>query len=941
MNKIFDVVNVSSFFDEEYFTLIDKFKVAFSPKLFKNLTVTNFKYVLDEDSESVINELNVPIFKFPIRIEYQFPKESMFEKYLYMTGPAIEKYDLIVTIHYETYTKFLYARIKERPKRAAKGYSFVNFATRYEYFNYNCKTYNVSKVAYRQLYERNDKFKISPFVHKKKIFNKTILTICFDCETMIMNDRHQPYLLAAHLNNDIKTSANEMIDDSFLYELEDFNKLDNSRAGEKFVEWIYSLGFESSFAEYDIVVFGYNNDNFDNNFIIDAFRKIPNNELHYNARYGKITEFYVSTANKNTIRFKDIYRFIPDQSLKSACEYYGVADSKMEVDIVKYNNLCVQEKRVIVEMENEDQFKSCLKNPNDRKAYFLLKRKYFDNTKKTFKIYELIKEYCQVDVKVTMQLFDVIQQSYTDLIKDFEEKFQVQVDEKHIFDFISIPSMAYTFFTLIMSAREMKHLTVCDTLFGQFILNSYYGGRTCYSLLGKYNFVGKMGYVDVTSMYPLAMTALYPHVESYEDVKLGENVNVTSLQNTIDDLETRRKQIMLIEQNFENVEWLKCFDENPFIVLCDIFPPENLNETIACFPPIASRIYENNVDKPSLRYNNCIQKNKVLTSQHIKTLIFGGWHVKVCESEHNIYFMKTVNLFNDYMDFFGEMKKKAKDVGNKAAAKWAKGLMNYLYGKMCLNPISLNITQNGSCDLSGTYTYDSFKVKHELWNKSLHYLAAFITSYSNWMLFSTIYRLAKNNIVKNIPHSLRLDIIYCDTDSIVYDSALVDKIDFNMSEELGCYVNDKADFNITWKTKYSDAQWIIVFSKKCYVIGKNNEIIISKFKGLHKAQADLIDFKMLIKLLSDKTTFNFAGLAKQKQVGYNFSDKTSYFYDIINNIVEIELKKTLKLDEFDTSENITCLHSLILEKNEENFDKKTLFIEDNLEFKTKLNFLYR
>jgi hypothetical protein len=931
-----------SFNNYDYFVQLGLFKVKFSNKLFPNKNEQYF-YRLTENQEIITNESNEEFNVNSFSIDYQFPAENNYEKHMFMSGPAIGKYDLIITIHYELYTKFMYLQSKDKPKRTVHDYYVINAAVRYDYVWYEGHSYVVTKVVYRRLFSKHEKYKIVPYRDRKRIDKKMKLYICFDCETVIMSSRHQPYLLCATLDSSISQEGHDFdfkIAD-FCYELEDFNDITCSRAGEAFVEWIFSLGFENDFNAYEVIVFGYNNDNFDNNFIVDAFRSRPKCELLFSARYGKITEFIIKTEKANLIRFKDIYRFIPDQTLKSACDFYGVGENKIDVDIVAYNNKSLEANRMIQYFENEQDFKECLKLTSDRFMYIKLKRQYYDATNKRYNIYQLIKDYCIQDVKVTLKLLNIIQETYLSIKKNFEDKFEVEIDYKHIFDYISIPNMSFVLYKLLAMKNKHSHLVVEDSNFGNFILNAYYGGRTNYSILGKYNFVGTCSYYDVTSMYPLAMKALYPVCESYDDILVGDEVDVDKLQSLINSLEKTRYDKVIIARDFDDVSYFQILDSNPFIIKCNIYRPLDDTELIACFPPVANRVFENNVDKPSLRYTNESQANKIMTSQHVKALIFGGWHVEVISHEFNVMFLKTEKMFSDYIDFFGEVKEKAKDEGNKAKAKLAKGVLNYLYGKLCLNPISLNIVQHGNSDEGGYYSCSSFRSKNEMWDKSYHYIAALITSYSNWILFSTMYRLSKDKI-GIVGQNYRKDVIYVDTDSILFDSYAVSPFNFTISEQIGSYDDSKADFNITWKTKYSEAKWIIVYSKKCYVMGAGSKFIVSKLKGLHKKQADLLTYNDYIKLLSEKHVFKFNSLLKVKQAeGVDFRCTSTYHFDIINNIIEQDVKKTLKLDAYDNNEQVLCFDENIYNKNIDNFCGESCFIEDNINYNNFLVFLFR
>jgi hypothetical protein len=125
-------------------------------------------------------------------------------------------------------------------------------------------------------------------------------------------------------------------------------------------------------------------------------------------------------------------------------------------------------------------------------------------------------------------------------------------------------------------------------------------------------------------------------------------------------------------------------------------------------------------------------------------------------------------------------------------------------------------------------------------------------------------------------------------------------------------------------------------------MGSNEEIIVAKLKGLHKAQADLLKYHDFVKLFSEKHVFNFSGLLKVKTRGEaNYKDTSTYYFDIINNIIEQDIKKTLKIDVYDSMEEVMCMNEDIYLKNKDNIEKTQCFIIDNKRYNNFLVFLFR
>jgi len=153
-------------------------------------------------------------------------------------------------------------------------------------------------------------------------------------------------------------------------------------------------------------------------------------------------------------------------------------------------------------------------------------------------------------------------------------------------------------------------------------------------------------------------------------------------------------------------------------------------------------------------------------------------------------------------------------------------------------------------------------------------------------MFSTLYRLSQYYIINKIPHEQRVSsILYVDTDSIFFSKNLCANINFNISEELGFYDEDKSDFYTTWGTKYNDAEWIIIYSKKSYIIGKQKQIMSCKLKGIHKWQADLFTYDNFIKLLTNKKIIKFMSLQRVKKELFNYSTSSNYIQDFVVDII--------------------------------------------------------
>jgi hypothetical protein len=940
--------NLISFFDGKYEKIItvlpSNFKLTWDMKLFRNRDKDDlnyldyFKYVIDSSHEILFNEkTNLDVWSnlYTVKI-IDVKSTNNYDEISYVSGPALEKYSIIVHVNFESYIKILYCVKKEKKKNSAHGFCLPALAFRYNYIMHENESYYVSKVSLKYCQLSSENFKINNFQVRKLLSKRMIIEICYDCETIVMEGFHQPYLLFATWN---KNYCYDSEFGEFTYVLEDTSDLTKSNAGQAFVDWIFSFNMELFPYEYEFYIFGYNSDRFDLNFIVNEFRNKKNIKMNYLSREGKITEFVANWQN-TIFRFKDIFKYIPDMSLKDACLFYEVDDRKMDVDIVKYNNMSKAENKLILTFEDKKDFESCLKNAGvvDK---IKISRKYYDEVNKNYKIFDLIIDYCKADVIATMALFNVIQSSYEEIVKELVKQYDVVVKYKNIFEFISVPSMAFYFFKLIAKKENRKHLTFLNQELANFIYQSFIAGRTCFSLLGKYN-VQEFGYFDIRSQYPLVMKGLFPVVDDKDDILIGLNIDYESLEEDVLNLKKMRNYYIFEKRDFESVHYFNSWDKKKGIYMCSIYPPKETTEIISCFPPVAQRIFDKSVNDKKLIYLNIEQKHRILTSDHIKTLIYGGWDVQFEKNPNDIQFLKCDYFFKSYVDFFSYYKTKAKADGNKALAKWAKGLLNYLYGKTCLSPTSMNTCQYGASDEDGTYFCDSFKFEKDDWSQSLHYLAVFITSQANWILFSTLYRLSQHYVVDKIPHEMRTgSLIYVDTDSIIYDKKLCYDLKFEISEELGHYDESKSDFFVTWGTKYANAEWIIVYSKKCYIIGKKEKILSCKLKGVHRFQAELFNYENFIKMLTHKKVIKFISLQRNKKDLSNFSSTSNYLQDFLVDIVENEFQKTLQIEKIAENEEIKTKNDVVYSANKQNIDKEVFKVEGDKTYTYSLTFLFR
>jgi len=288
------------------------------------------------------------------------------------------------------------------------------------------------------------------------------------------------------------------------------------------------------------------------------------------------------------------------------------------------------------------------------------------------------------------------------------------------------------------------------------------------------------------------MTGLYPDPNTNKDFAF--NPELEFYQEKINEMQAMRNEKKKDLQLFDFTIY-KEFDSWCGIFRCNVFAPDEAD--LIEFSPIPVR--EEQKDRTiRLRFPNCDQKNLVLTTDHFKALILAGWTIELVKDEFNTVFFTQGYVMKEFVDSVGALKARAKENNNKAFAKFVKMVLNSLSGKMAQKPY--HRIQEQTMTLGESMNNDLYV--YEDYTKSKFYIAAFLNSKANFILFSYMYRLQQHNIYANRPLSDKLGcLLYCDTDSIVFDEELCYKVDFQISEEIGSYDAEKCDYNSTWKRK--------------------------------------------------------------------------------------------------------------------------------------------
>ena len=777
------------------------------------------------------------------------------------------------------------------------------------------------------------------------LINNWNILISYDCETTEFcvpnnddyNKNQQPYLLVATINFNLPFIAGN---DNEVWYCEHKNLKTKSTIGEQFFERLRNFIYEHQLIkqpDLEIKIFGYNNNKFDNNFIIDDFIK-DGCIIKVSERNNKVGQYDILFRGVR-VHFCDLMKWVPDMSLHEACEDYEIVMKKLNLNILKYNRMCTENGEIVQEC-TEKCFFSMGEWPLREKL--TLKKELFNEKTKQLRIYDYVKKYCAYDTFSVLELFAKINKVFCDICHYMSSKYtKIKFVHKTIFDLNSPATFAGLLSGMIMDWNNEKKLLINNAELFRFIYSTYFGGRVDYAFLGEYKSQDEsICFMDVTSEYPLAMMGLYPSIKSMDDIMYGEDLNIKYFQNIIDWCQNKREDHFQ-KQMLDNFEFLKPLDSFRGFFMCNIYAPQDKYNLIQ-FSAIPTKIK----DDQKIAYTNVDQKMRALNSVQFKNLILTGFKIELLPYKHNIVFKKIDYVFKSFIGELGELKTKSKEENNKTKAKLIKLFLNSTAGKMAQKPYDSIGSYEFIPQHDGKTIYLANKFKNESWFKSKHYLATFITSEANWILYSVLYRLQLDYIYRKEPMEYRCGTcLYMDTDSIAFDKRLVNQkyYKFICSEELGYYEQEKCDFYTTWKEKYSISNKIdrmIILAKKSYALLSGNKIIELKLKGIHREEMKTFNnYDVLKSIVAEKPKeIRFGGLAMTKM---DVSDYTNLVmpqdYDFLPNqndkitkcfsntqkmpnkiIFQTQLKKTLTRD---VNENVlVCKNKEVYEKNKEDLE---------------------
>lgn len=755
---------------------------------------------------------------------------------------------------------------------------------------------------------------VKPWITKPR-FKTFDYFCCYDIETFInSNGILEAYMIACSIYD----KNSEIIDKKCFFKIFDDTCFcdDVCLQFYKYIIDLFCNAEDENEGIYQLCLFGFNNFRFDDHIVLQQWFL----KNQFNCQINKRGSLILMCQLKNAqlcITCKDLANWFPQQSLKSATkDFLSSEQRKMDFDILKFN-------QVLEEVNYEINDLPFLTEDNLLDFFPDLGTCYCDEAEELIKKYEnktvyyVCIDYCIQDVESTFQLYYSLNAAYNNLIIDLKNKFEhfnynLAVS---IFNYISPASFAGIISRCFLSLDKHQHIVFNNEEIAKKIFETYYGGRVCFGILGEYTSSKSLGYYDITSMYSLAMQANFPtvrcdnHIKTcecfLEHVKTGSNFDLPFFQKLID------------SNNGEII--------NDYIFFCyaDAILPSDLTKLIS-FGVLPERLNNGRINYPIKSY-----KDRMFNSVQLVTLRNFGYTIILKPSEYNIVFLKNEPIFNNLLKELVVFKSNAKINENKSLAKLIKLIGSSIYGKYAQKPVSKVARVNNFSKYSQNYEVEDYST-------STHYISAIITSYANYILTSVFKELEKPYIERGLSFEYRRGaLLYCDTDSIVFDIAITNYNEsyFPLDEELGSYDDKHGCFLPTWKRKYPTAQKIIVLGKKSYFILSSRYQILSKaLKGIHTKEMNRFTYENITKVFQKADTFKFKGLKRNHVVleGFSGNKKYSPFVEIEEAMIQKTL--ALTLDEDLELSHYTELDLTIFNTNDDFHKLLIKTLETNLPF---------
>ncbi len=449
-----------------------------------------------------------------------------------------------------------------------------------------------------------------------------------------------------------------------------------------------------------------------------------------------------------------------------------------------------------------------LEKGNMQKELAIMDKDEFEQRKKE------IVEYCKQDVVITEKIFN---------------EFYDFLNKNGITSLPLTPSqLSFKLYNLLngnkINGKEINN----DYLF----LESYYGGRTEYFYLGKFN---KSIYAyDFNSLYPFVMVRYKYPVEFVKSEVLPD------YDNFIRDI-----------YNFEGLGIFEIYAENTIYYL------DNDKKIEIGLLPYK---YNEKIIYPKGKWIGIYNLNE------IKFSIENGYKVKPLYVEY--WRAEKLNKIDEFVSYWYNIKKQKKGL----LSVIAKIVLNSLYGKF------MQINQGYDIKLlESEEDYFNYEVIEDGLNIGINRNTGMERGRSTFLsIGSYITSYARIELLKKMKEAIKKNakILYCDTDSLFLDVKV-----FQDEKDLGKVKIEKEGKNIN------------IFSAKSYILNYDNENRKIVIKGIPKRAKQIdeynYEYDRMIRFISFLKQNDFYTLKEHKTISYDNEKRKHNKIDDFTDIVEI------------------------------------------------------
>jgi hypothetical protein len=677
------------------------------------------------------------------------------------------------------------------------------------------------------------------------------LHMIYDVETIPVQGKHLVYMLYA----EIFIPGVDKVLDTIKYTCVNFEECHNNKCFDHLFQQIADIVMTGRIIKNGVKkiwLIGFNNFRFDDSFLRTwAMENMEWVEFSERKNSPNSTSVKLKNIGTELITF-DLIKWCPGMSLAAASKSYKLPLEKVGFDIVKFGrhilDHCQTLNEVLIEKNQLTKFFKSHPEEYRINSWLVVKDgvDYVD-------LMKACEFYCEADVYVTLLLFNKIYNSMKDIINYFNDQFYLdsfKPNTKKIIGsmlYLSTPSST----AIELQMRINKHnnnyfYKINNPIYKDLCDRAYYGGRTDFSHIGYID--EPVVYYDVCGMYSLAMKAPYPaspplslmftkYLRNGAEKELAK-VKIRRLYDlfkvTCDTIYTKRLNL----PDMNEQEEFALFDKHAGILLCNIYPPHEL-----MLLPSAPVGYKS-LDKTSTLFNNRPQLNIVLTSVHIRTLLYCHYKVEVLDYCNNVFFEDMSPILKEYNEILTKKKTEYQLQGNTSGRSLMKLFLNSLYGKLAQNTHAktMSYQQEQAIEIDAMEDMTEYVKDTENMNSYL-YLGAFVTSYSNYVLMTSMYAACFPYL--GLDNELKQKVwYYCDTDSLMLNKRLAYNFNPTIGVQCGNYNLDSRQFEAVWETE--DYDGMVIFGKKSYALIKAGVLVEKKFKGLPATALDKLTYNSII-----------------------------------------------------------------------------------------------